>query len=253
LIGFLALLVVQRRWRDRGVRRELVRWGVWSAIVAAVMWVPVVLDQLFDDGNLGRIVDYAGNNDAKHLGFSSAVHQVVHALGLPPLLGQTEFSGRWLLAEPSTLTWISAVVVLGLVAALGVRWRRTSQIKTSLVIMTGIAVVAGLANGASVPLGIEPLRPAFYHWAFVVAFFAYLVLGLGVLDLVRSTKLATQPWAAPAFTSLALLAVILPGAINPALDRTTNTLEGTHAFWKGQGFDRLVDTILAHRRELGAQ
>jgi hypothetical protein len=108
-------------------------------------------------------------------------------------------------------------------------------------------------NGSSVPTGFEQFRPAFYHWAFVLAFFAYLVLGLGVVDLAARTKIAARPWAAPAFVSLALLAIIIPTALNPALDRTTNTLEGTHAFWRGQEFDRLTDAILAHRSELGPQ
>ena len=47
--------------------------------------------------------------------------------------------------------------------------------------------------------------------------------------------------------------IIVPSAVNPALDRSTNTLEGTHALWDNQAFDRLTDTILAHRERAGPQ
>jgi hypothetical protein len=65
--------------------------------------------------------------------------------------------------------------------------------------------------------------------------------------------MSTRPWVAPAVVSIALVAIIVPAALNPALDRSTNTLDGTHALWDNQAFDQLTDTILAHRNELGPQ
>jgi hypothetical protein len=253
LAGLVVWLVRHHGWRDPQVRRQLARASGWSGLVALVMWAPVLLDQVSDTGNLGRVASYATSNDHDTLGASSAVHQIVHALGLPPLLGQTEFSGQWLLAQPSILTWLTAVAVVAAVAALGARWWRASHRKTGLAIMVAIAALAGLANGSSVPVGFEQARPAFYHWSFVLAFFTYLVLGLGALDLARRITTTGRASFPPALISLALLAIIVPSALNPTLDRTTNTLAGTQAFWKGRQFDQLTDTILAHRRDLGSQ
>jgi hypothetical protein len=143
--------------------------------------------------------------------------------------------------------------VAAVVAAFGVHWWRTNRRKAGLAIMAGFAALAGLANGSSVPVGLEQGRPVFYHWSFVVAFFAYVVLGLGILELVRNTNLAARSSMAPAVTLLALAAIIVPTALNPTLDRRTNTLNGIHAFWSSQRFDRLTDAVFAHRNELGQQ
>jgi hypothetical protein len=249
--GLVVSLARHGHWRNPRVRRELTRAGGWSGLVAVVMWAPVLLDQVSGEGNLGHLAGYLGSGDRETLGISSAVRQIVHSLGLPPLLGQTEFSGRWLLAEPSLFTWLSAPAVLAVVAALGVRWRRSSPRKTKLAIMVGVAALAGLANGSSVPTGFEQARSVFYHWSFVLAFFTCLVIGLGALDLAR--RIATRPSIAPALAPLALVAIILPSALNPALDRTTNTLEGVQAFWQGRQFDRLSDAVVDHSGELGGQ
>ncbi|MGH8983262.1 MAG: hypothetical protein ACRDY6_05235 [Acidimicrobiia bacterium] len=251
--GLVAWLIRHGRWRAPQIRRQLAWSSGWSGLVALVMWAPVLLDQAVSEGNLARLVSFATSSNRETLGLTSGVHQIVHALGLPPLLGQTEFSPRWLLAQPSIFTWMSAAVVAAVVAALGVHWRKTSSRKTSLAIMVGIAALAGLVNGSSVAVSFEQVRPAFYHWSFVLAFFTCLVLGLGALDFARRTKIASRASLARAPASLALVAIIVPSALNPALDRTTNTLEGTQAIWKSRYSDHLADAVLAYRSELGAQ
>jgi hypothetical protein len=219
------------------------------------MWAPVLLDQVTSDGNLGRLASYIASGNRETLGINSALRQVVHTLGLPPLLGQTEFSGQWLRTKPSLFTWLSAAVVVAVVAALGVRWWRASRRKAGLVIMVGIATLAGLANGSSVPLGFgEERRAAFYHWAFVLAFFVCLVLGLAIVDVVRrNATLGARSFVASALTSFAVAAIVIPSAVNPALDRRTNTLSHTHGFWESRRFDRVSNAVLAHRSELGSQ
>ena len=251
--GLVGWLTLHRRWRAPQVRRQLAWACGWSLFVALVLWAPVLLDQVIGEGNLGRLASYAGSHDRRTLGITSAVRQVVHTLGLPPLLGQTEFSGQWLLAPPSLFTWLSAAVVVAVVVVLGVRWWSTNRRKSALAMMAGVALLAGLANGSSVPLGFEQFRPAFYHWAFVLAFFTCLVLGLGLVDLVRNANFGARSLLTPVLTAIALAAIVVPSAVNPALDRRTNTLEGTQALWGNDRFDRLVDAVFAHRSELGSQ
>jgi hypothetical protein len=252
VIGLVATIVIQRRWRDQQVRHRLVHAGGWSALVALVMWAPVLVDQLARDGNLGHLMSYIRSGDRDTVGITSGVHQVVHTLGLPPLLGQTDFSGQWLLAQPSFFTWLSALGVVAVVAALGVHWWRTSHRKSGLAIMAGLAALAGLANGSSVP-GFERGRPAFYHWSFVLAFLAFLVIGIGVLDFIRNRSFGRQSFVIPALTAVVLAAIVIPSAVNPALDRRTNSLADIQSFWRSRRFDRLSDAVMAHRDELGRQ
>jgi hypothetical protein len=119
--------------------------------------------------------------------------------------------------------------------------------------MVAVLLLAGFANGSSVPVGLfEELRIAFYHWSFALAFFTWLVVGLGVLELM-SSQLATRATLAAALTSLALVAIIIPAAINPSLERDTNSLTTANAFLESRHLRQLGDAALAHRRELGAQ
>jgi hypothetical protein len=253
LAGLVGELFVHGRWRAPRVRREFAWACGWSVLVGLVMWAPPLIDQLFGEGNLGRLVRYTGDRDHETLGITSAFRQVAHSLGMPPLLGQLDFSGRWILAEPSFFTWLSALVVVLVVTVLGIRWWSTNRRKSGLAIMVGIAAVAGLANGSSVPLGAhEELRPAFYHWAFVLAFFVCVVLGLGLVDLARSTRFRGRALA-PLLTVVALAAIVLPSALNPLLERRTNTLRGVPALWRSNRFDSLSDAVAAHRDQLGAQ
>ena len=253
LAGFGAWFFARHRYRAPEVRRQL-RWAVtWSVLVALVMWAPPLLDQFFGEGNLGNLAHYVGSRDRETLGWHSAFRQLSHTLGVPPLLGRTEFSGQWILSDPSLLTWLSALLVMVIVAVLGFRWWSTDRRKSGLAIMVGLVAAAGLVNGSSVPVGLEQSRAAFYHWTFVLAFFVWLVLGLGALALLRRTDLGRRPMVTPALVSVALAAIILPSIVNLTLERRTNTLDGTHAFWSNSSFDRLGDSVAAHRSELGAR
>jgi hypothetical protein len=229
--------------RDRG---DVLRWCGWAAVVGIALWTPALVQQLASaDGNLGRLVTYA-NRDRATLGVRSAVHQVVNALGLPPLLGQTGVTGWRLIEPPLFMSWIVAAALLALVAALGWSWRQRRK-HAALAAMVLVAVIAGVANGSSVPLGLfEQGRIAFYHWTFALALFTFLTLGLGVIALVGSRVRIGGPTVA-AGASLALLAIIVPAAVNPSLDRATNTLPRAHAFIDRRFVDRLADAVMAHR------
>jgi len=234
-------------------RPELAWWCGWSVLVALVLWAPVLLDQVISSGgNLGRIFRFAGGTHGT-LGAMSALRQLANTLGLPPLLGRTEITGGMLMGRPSTLTWSSAVVAVVLVTAIGLRWRTRNPRQATLAVMVAVVALAGFANGSSVPTGmLEESRISFYHWTFALAFFTWLVLGLGTLDLMGS-RLAARAALAHALTALALAAVILPAAINTRLDRTTNHLEAANSYLPSRYLHVIGDAVVARRRELGAQ
>ena len=255
-VGALGLLAAtwrrEGRWHDATSRRELRRWGAWSGLVALVLWAPVLAQQAFDDeGNLGQAVWFARHGNNETVGYSSAVWQLTHALGLPPLLGRTEVTGQWLLSRPTPFGWASAAAVVATVVALGWRWRGREPRRVALCAMAGVVAIAGLVNGSLVPASLEQYRLPFYHWTFVLALFVALVLGLAATDAVRGRPVAARPALVPVLTGLVVVAIAAPSLANPLLDRRTNTLVAAQATVERDVMDRLADDVIAHPDGLG--
>lgn len=244
-------------WHRPAGRRTLARWCGWSAVVGLVLWSPVLVQQVFGtNGNLGRMLWFARQGDSPSLGYTSGLWQVVHALGLPPLLGRTEVTGYWLISRPSAAAWASAAAVAALVAGLSARWRRLHPQRARLGAMVGVTAVAGLVNGSSVPVGIEQGRLSFYHWAFVLAFFVALVVGLGAVELVRRVldrdrTIAPGRLGRGALVGVALAAVAAPSLVNPALDRPTNHPAAANAYIDPSALEVLADAAAARADDIG--
>lgn len=119
--------------------------------------------------------------------------QVTHVLAYPPMLVDTQLHGTDLLAEPQTSARLSAAVVLAVLAIAGYRWLRAGDNRATLVMIVGVLVAAGLANGSKVPGGVEEGRLSFYHWIWPLSFFVLLALANVVIDLVRH---AVRAWLA---------------------------------------------------------
>jgi hypothetical protein len=260
--GGLALLAAtawSAGWhRDPATRRALGRAVGAAGVVAAVLWTPPLAQQAVgDDGNLGRVLGFAADGNEQTLGPTSAVWQVVHVLGFPPLLGRTDLIGFTLLTRPRLSEWAGAAVVAACVAWSAWRWRSTHPRRARLGAMTGVVAVAGLLNGSSVPVGLEQFRLAFYHWAWPLSLFVVVVLGLAAVDAVRhlwpsvTSAFASGARARRALTGLAVVAVAAPALVNPTLDRRTNTLPAANQTFHRDVTDELVDGILAHRGEIG--
>ena len=255
-LGGLALFVSawrrDPRRRDPGARRDLARALRWSGVVALALWAPVLAQQAFGDkGNLGQMLWFARHGNRDTLGYGSALHQVAHTLGLPPLLGRTEVTGQWLAGRPSPLTWLSAAAVAAVVAVLCLRWRSARPRRARLGAMTGVVAAAGLYNGASVPVGIEQYRLAFYHWAFVLAFFVALIVGLAVTDGIARLPAARAAGARPALAALAVIAVALPPVVDTRLDRPSNDDGAAYLYLPTGIVDALAGAAEAHAGALG--
>jgi hypothetical protein len=255
-LGALALLAAtwrrEGRWRDRDERRRLARWSGLSALVALVLWAPVLAQQVLgNDGNLGQMLWFARHGNSDTLGYGSAVGQVAHAVGLPPLLGRTRIDGGWLLSSPSAFGWASAGAVVAAVAVAGRRWREDHPRRATLCAMAGVVAAAGLVNGASVPEGIERYRLAFYHWTFVLALFVTLVGALAAGDLLRGRVLADRRALAPVLAAVTVVAMAATATASPLLDRPANTLLAAHATTERSHVDDIVDQVLEHRGEWG--
>jgi hypothetical protein len=235
-------------WRDRPT--DLGRWVRWSALVALVLWAPALIQQAVGDaGNLGRMVWFARHGNDNTLGYASAARQVAHVVGLPPLLGRTRLTGRWLIGPASITTWLTAGAVAAIVAALCWRWRARQPRRARLGAMAGVVALAGLYNGASVPRGIEQYRLAFYHWIWPLAFFVALVVGLAAGDAVARAVGARR--ARQMLAALAVVAVALPAVVNTRLDRPANADAAAYLYLPRPALDRLADGVAAHAGALG--
>ena len=255
--GGVALLALRWRrdghWSDRADRRALARWFARSGAVAAVLWAPVLIQQAFgESGNLGDMLWFAQHGNSDSLGLGSAVRQLAHVAGLPPLLGRTDLTGGDLLVAPSLFTWVSAVAVLGAAGLLCLRWRRHDPRRASLGAAVGLVVAAGLVNGASVPRGLEQGRLSFYHWAFALSFLLVLIVGLAVAPALARVALPGRAWVRPALAGVAVVAVLVPTAVNPAIDRRTNTLRATGAPVEHAAIAHLADAVEAEGDRSGA-
>jgi hypothetical protein len=246
-VGFLVAWGGQGRWRRSDARRQLLGWGGAAIGVALLLWTPVIYQQFFGDGtgNLTRMATFARHDERPSVGMGSAVRQAAHVLGLPPLLGQLQLSGDWLLNPVSIGTWITAAVVVTVVAGLGLRWRRAHQSRqAALVVAAGIVLVAGLVNGSSVPEGLEKYRLSLYHWAWPLALFVVVSLALGAIELVRRLPQTQRPWVPTAACALAVAAIAVPSLVNPSLDRRSNDLGDAYSPIHRSFMDDLSDQVI---------
>ena len=234
-VGFAGLLVTLVRngaLRDPERRREATRSGLIAGIVTLVLWSPVIYEQITSStGNLTRILRYAGDDTRGSVGNASALRQLAHALGLPPLLGRINLTGYNLVARVPVYTAITAAVAVALLIFAWIHWRREKPRLGALVLMTGALAVGGFINGTNVPASLEQGRIAFYHWAFILAFLEVLILVLAVAPPLWRWARTQELWQRPAVTALAapvvLVLVLAPAIGNLVIPRTDNKLPYT--------------------------
>lgn len=239
---------------ERARRRELTRWGGIAAVLALVMWLPVIGQELFGRrGNLSELRDFSSHAERDSVGMRASVDQLVNTLGWPPFLGKTTLTGQWWFTRPSTTTRMTAVLVVVLLGFAAFRWYRAGdRRRVALVALAGVAAVGGLISGASVPEGIEKFRMAFFHWAFVLMFFVVTGLVLLAADLLAPVLARVRAlgdgWPRTLLVSaVPLLVIVVPAVVNPSLDRPTNTLRTAYAPVTRQMLDEIGDAVAAEK------
>lgn len=261
LVAALALslaVAALGQWRTRHrpgapTRGDWYRWGGGALAVTLVLWAPLLLQEVADrPGNLTLMVQFAGDSDREPVGLSSALDQLVNTLSLTHLLFRTNLDGATVLAAPTTATYLSAAAVVAALVALAVSWRRTHPRRALLVASIGIVAVSGVVNGSSVPDSLEQLRLPFYHWTFALSLLILVALALGVVD-VAKRLLPAPTWALarPALAGVGLVALVVPAAVNPSIDRRSNTLVAAYSPVKRSVIAELADEIAAHRDDMG--
>jgi hypothetical protein len=266
VLGVAAAVGVVLRWRRTGAwadptrRRALTRLLWLSAAVAALLWLTPVYEQVNrmlhgERGNLSALVGFTSDSGRDSVGVRGGADQVVRALGLPPMLGRTQPAQA--LSEPvPAVTLLTAALVVVALVAVGYRWRSDRPRRSLLAAMAGVMAVAGLVTSSNVPDSMERYRIAFYHWMWPLAFFAVMALALWAgsrLGPLAARTVARAPRLAPAGAlGVALVAMVVPTALNPGLDRLTNLSNRAGSPYERSVYDSLVDQVLDHRDELSS-
>jgi hypothetical protein len=255
----LWLVVVPRVRESAEERRRLLPWLGGAIAAAALLWGPVLLQNLAGKApNLNALVSFAGSSERPKLGYRVAVRHVVHAIGLPPTLGQTDLMGDSLFARPGPGTWLSAAAVLALVGFVTWRWRTTQPQRARLGMMTLALVLAGLVGSAAVPAGHEERRLVFYWWIFPLAAFIAILIGLIGRDLLvralaNDKRQAWMKRARPLAFGTAVALVAVPALVNPHLDRWSSSSYAAYDPFDDEVLDDLVDEVLAGTRDIEGQ
>jgi hypothetical protein len=252
VVGLAVGLLTSHSWRDPTLRRQVALWGGGAALVGFVLWLPPLIQQATGNpGNLAQAWAFARSGGRDAVGLDSSIRQVTHVLGLPPVLGQQHLDGFWFLRPVSLVGWVSAAVVLSVLAVLALRWRRSTPRRTALVATVGIMVVAGLVNGSSMPDTIGVSRMDFYHWVWPLVFLAALGLALGLADVVgrlrASTRRSLPAWSRVAAAGVAVVVVVVPPLVNPTIDRWTNSSAGAASPIERRYIEQLADQVMEHR------
>lgn len=184
VVGLVAVVLAVLPWwrsgpvrRTRPARRTALMVG-GSFVGAAVLMVPVLVDQAVGTGNLVDLVDWFGEGGRDTLGLDAAVGQLSRQLLpwgpwaggaehiVPPFGSTVPLSGWWLLVP---------AVALGTTTLVAVR-RRDLTVLRLLALVTSAAVVGLFAIAAVTP----PPFPYLFVWIHVVAaaLWASVVLGL---------------------------------------------------------------------------
>jgi len=252
VVGLAVGLLTTHSWRDPTLRRQVALWGAGAALVGFVLWLPPLIQQVTGTpGNLAQAWRFARSGSRNPVGLDSAIRQVTHVLGLPPVLGQQHLDGFWFMRPVSFIGWVSAAVVLSVLAVLALRWRQSMPRRTALVATVGIMVVAGLVNGSSIPDTIGVIRMDFYHWAWPLVYLAAVGLALALADLVgrlrASTGRSLPAWSRVATAGVAVVAIVVPPLVNPTIDRLTNSGPGAASPIERRYIEQLADQVMGHR------
>lgn len=258
----LALVAGVGWWRARPgepeARRADRHLAPVAAVLALVMWAPLLFQEaLGRRGNLSALFRYTLEGGGDTLGVRYAFRQITNVLGYPPMLANTRLTGIDLLEEPSTLTVLSAGALIALVAWAGWRWLRDGDRRGSLVVAISVLLVAGLANGSNVPRGTEEARISFYHWIWPLTVFVLLALGYITADIARligrPTSWPRRHGVGVAATGVVVVGMVGVAAVNPGLDRPTNTLRRMSAIYGQEAYESLTDQVMEHERLDGEQ
>ncbi len=180
--GLVGAAITLWRRRTDDEHRDRIRWwlrmsGV-TVVVLAVLWLPVVIQQLTsDDGNLAALVRFFRNHGREH-SYGDAWHVLASELSVWPdwLRGsivRNIYSGAVDLSGPTPV----AVAVVLLVGAAVITWRRAKD-GFRLDVVVGLAIVAGFVSVSRI---VGEIFPYLVIWTWALGMLTWLAISWSVV------------------------------------------------------------------------
>ena len=141
-----------------------------ASVVTAFLWLPVIIDQFFKSGNVGKVVEYAGVS-RESIGPGAALKALSNTLTLwPPLLVRRSIDGGDYLELSSPIFVVGTMLIFLGVLGFALLRHRTSVRPWAWAIASLSVCVAGMYSTTNIPESIEQYRLNFYRWTFAAVF-----------------------------------------------------------------------------------
>ncbi len=207
-----AVLAIQLRHHPRRRRRAKRSLG-WAAVVAAVLWLPVLIDQVSGSGNLTSLRRFV-QTGPRGLGALAGLEHLVTAIGPPPVLARPGWLSFIQVLGPVQV--VLAFAVLGLLGGFAVdRSLRGERRFPTLVLTLGVFAVSAVAYTASVP-STGAVRADAFRWMWVFGALVWVTLVWAIWlevkpRLARKAVRVAPPAVAVIVTVVAMSSVIWTG------------------------------------------
>ena len=221
MVLFASVLLIA--WRQHSMRALLPlsrRRRLWVAgVTLAVLvgsWLPVVIDQIAQSGNLGAIVDYFLTTDERPAGFATAFHVAADQLRLPdaPWLGRAELAGSdGALLGAGLVALVVPVLAMAAAMWVALRARALSAVRLQMIVIA--LCIAGLISTARV---VGPVFDWIVRWWWVLACLWWLSIAWALWSALRNVlKTGASERAMIAVTAV-LSSIVVLSATGPIRD-----------------------------------
>jgi hypothetical protein len=242
--------VVGTVWLLLRVRRQapertgaLVRAGLLTVGVMAVVWAPPVWTQLFGSShNLGRTIGwFREQTEARHT-LAEGTRIVTGQFAVPPdwITGTrriASFNGATTLLHTTLIPWLFVPILLAGVVV----FRRRDRVARSLLVMLAVTVVAGVASVGST-------RGTMYEYRLLWTWTLAALMSAGAV-------FALWRWASPRLPAAAravVAGVLLATLTGLAIAQTADALDGGRRYvWDSPELARAVAQAETHLRRKG--
>jgi hypothetical protein len=212
-------MALRTDWPDGTRRAVALRWVGASVAVAAVLWLPVAIDQATGHpGNLTAVLRFSGDDGRASLGAARAVDAVLRSAGAPPLQLARNVTGKDLTADLGPVHAAVAIAILAGMAALPVigltvtGWRRLRPIAALGPVALALAA-AGFAATTSVPDSFESERINLYRWSWALAFVVWWAAGWLVAGAIARWGPTARVRTARPYVAVASIAAVVVASL----------------------------------------
>lgn len=232
VVGIVWIRQIERHDRDPSWLRRTV---LASAIVGAVLWAPVLIDEIWGDQNINSIFQTFTGKRTPGEGTTFALGRVAEALAPVPLFAR-RFGPLGYLHTPALHEWIMGVAVFAAIVGLGAWFARRRDARfAAFALVFVVASIAGGYGAVKLPVGAG-IQGSNLRWMWTLGAFAWVGLAWMVWEVLPGFWREVLERPAQIVGGVALVAVTVGtlGSVDLATDR-----DGTIA----EDLETLIDRV----------